>query len=141
MFRKEKRKKRKPAAIFHKCLVPFRMLLVQLAAGVLRPWRDGALWLISLQGSDQWRGQPSDSGGTGGDLWPIPCKPNEGESWGHGTSDRKGGKDRTVFVLPRATLNLFPLPSCFLLPGASWRHLPGYFSRREEGQTIPTQWD
>lgn len=32
-------------------------------------------------------------------------------------------------------------PSCFLLPGASWRHLPGYFSRRKQSQANPPQWD
>lgn len=51
----------------------------------------------------------------------------------------KQRKDRTPSIVPRPVFGLFPLPSGFLLPGASWRHLPGWVSRREEGQTGPAQ--
>ena len=37
-------------------MVPFWMLLVQLAAEVSRPRRDRADWLTFLQGTEQWWG-------------------------------------------------------------------------------------
>lgn len=48
---------------------------------------------------------------------------------------RGAEKDQTLFIFPGPLSYLFPLPSGFLLPGSSWQHFLGRFSRREESQT------
>lgn len=43
---------------------------------------------------------------------------------------RKAEEDPTLFIFPRPVFYPFLPPAGFLLPEASWWHLPEYFSRR-----------
>lgn len=61
------KKEKNPAAVFHKCVVPFRMLLVAGLEGE-------GLWAPSRQWSEP-RGlhfQLHPRGRQGPDLWPVP---------------------------------------------------------------------
>lgn len=48
---------------------------------------------------------------------------------------RKAEEDPTLFIFPSPVFYPFLPPTGFLLPEASWRHLPEYFSRRGKSQT------
>jgi len=68
------------------------------------------------------------------------CKElNKSERWGHQMLDRKAEEDPTLFIFLRPVFCLFLPHLVSSFPGASWRHLPGYFSRRRESQIDPAQ--
>lgn len=105
-------------------MVPFWMLLVRPAAGVSS---GGAAFGLSSEGGgqDEICGQSPAS--------PVRVKAGAPRV-------RKAEKDQTLFIFPGPLSCLFPLPSGFLLPGASRQHFLGRFSRTEESQTDPAPW-
>lgn len=79
---------------------------------------------------EEWRG-------VGGICGHFPARVKAG-----GTGCKSEKKKRSDCSLFLGLCHIFSShPSCFLLPGASRRHLPGYFSRRKKSQANPPQWD
>lgn len=105
-------------------MVPFWMLLVRPAAGVSS---GGAAFGLSSEGD----GQDEICG----ESPASPVRVKAGAPRVRGAE-----KDQTLFLFPGPLSYLFPLPSGFLLPGSSWQHFLGRFSRREESQTDPAPW-
>lgn len=141
MFRKKEKKKKNCCNFFTSVWYPSKCYWYNQLLGCGGPRGRGPFGLppsrgVSSSGGaiglvhEEWRGVGEICG-------HFPARVKAG-----GTGCKSEKKKRSDCSLFLGLCHIFSShPSCFLLPGASRRHLPGYFSRRKKSQANPPQWD